>query len=86
MLSFKTIDSKCLYSFKPFENRFNNRPTGVVSNICIGQRSTFDSRLSCNAFADRINPIDNIIVVAKLNRTEKNAIYFDGSVKYLGIV
>lgn len=74
------------FHFSPFENRFNNRPTGVVSNICIGHRSTFDSRFSCNTFADRINPIDNIIVVAKLNRTENNAIYFHGSVKYLDIV
>lgn len=52
-----------------FENRFNMRPSGVVSNNSSGQRSTFINKLSCIACADTIKPIDTINEIATLNKT-----------------
>lgn len=43
------------------ENRLKMRPNGVVSNIAIGHRKTFDNNVRCICLADRIKPNDNVI-------------------------
>lgn len=52
-----------------FENRFNIRPIGVVSNNSIAHRSTFVNKFPCIAFDDRTQPSDTIIEFAILSKT-----------------
>lgn len=47
-----------------FENRLSMRPSGVVSNIAIGQRKTFDNNVRCICLADKMKPKDNVIASA----------------------
>lgn len=51
------------------ENLFITRPSGVVSNNCIGHRKTFDNKPSCIVFAEYIKPSATIKLVRKLRRT-----------------
>lgn len=53
-----------------FEKRFNTRPTGVVSNVSIGQRSTFLNKLSCITFAEMISPCAATSDCKKLNNAD----------------
>lgn len=54
-----------------FENRFNIRPNGVVSNKPIGQWSTCFNNISCISCAEKMKLIDSVIDDVNIKKAMK---------------